>query len=108
MVTDDTLARLGAYGVTPGKNNRYEFGFNASVYHKKDIMVNVSMEHILNLYTNYLDDFKNVDINHQLNIVLQVNRYLSTNIQFHTILDDNTSKKPQFKEVLGVGANFLF
>ncbi|HEX5742470.1 MAG TPA: DUF3078 domain-containing protein [Flavobacteriaceae bacterium] len=108
IVADDYLSSIGAYGVSPNDKSRYELGFNASLYHKKDIMVNVSMENILNLYANYLEDFQNVDVNYQLNIVLQVNKYLSTNIQFHTIIDDNISKKPQFKEVLGVGANFLF
>lgn len=108
IVSDDILSAAGAYGVDPGDKSRFELGFNASLYHKKDIMVNVSMENILNLYANYLEDFQNVDINHQLNIALQVNKYLSTNIQFHTIIDDNTSKKPQFKEVLGVGLNFTF
>lgn len=108
VVNDDYLSSLGAFGVSPNEKSRYELGFNASLYHKKDIMVNVSVENILNLYANYLEDFQNVDINYQLNLVLQVNKYLSTNIQFHTIIDDNTSKKPQFKEVLGVGANFLF
>lgn len=108
IVADDALSAIGAYGVDLGKKTRYELGFNTSVYHKKDIMVNVSMENILNLYANYLEDFKNIDVNHQLNIVLQVNKYLSTNIQFHTIIDDNTSKKPQFKEILGVGLNFTF
>ncbi|MBS3993525.1 MAG: DUF3078 domain-containing protein [Bacteroidetes bacterium] len=108
IVSDDALSAIGAYGVDPGDKSRYELGFNAALYHKKDIMVNVSMENILNLYANYLEEFKNVDVNHQLNIVLQVNKYLSTNIQFHTIIDDNTSKKPQFKEVLGVGLNFTF
>lgn len=108
IVNDDALSAIGAYGVDPGDNTRYELGFNASLYHKKDIMVNVSVENILNLYANYLEDFKNVDVNHQLNIALQVNKYLSANIQFHTIIDDNTSKKPQFKEVLGIGVNFMF
>lgn len=108
IVADNYLSNRGAYGVSVGDKSRYELGFNAAVYHKKDIMANVSVENILNLYANYLEDFKNVDVNYQLNIVLQVNKYLSTNIQFHTIIDDNTSKKPQFKEVLGVGANFLF
>ncbi len=108
IVNDDFLSNIGAYGVTLGDKSRFELGFNASLYHKKDIMANVSVENILNLYANYLEDFKNVDVNHQLNIVLQVNKYLSTNIQLHTIIDDNTSKKAQFKEVLGIGANFLF
>lgn len=108
IVTDDYLSSIGAYGISPGDNSRFELGFNASVYHKKDIMANVSVENILNLYANYLEDFKNVDVNYQLNFVLQINRYLSTNIQFHTIIDDNTSKKPQFKEVLGIGVNFIF
>ena len=108
IINDDYLSNLGAYGVSPGDHSRYELGFNASIYHKKDIMANVSVENILNLYANYLEDFQNIDVNHQMNIVLQINKYLSTNIQFHTIIDDNVSKKPQFKEVFGIGDNFVF
>lgn len=101
-----TLPNEGYFGVTEGKNLRYELGFNASAYYKLDVMANVSFENILNLYSNYLEDSQNVDIDYQLNIVLKINRYLSTNIAFQTIYDDNAFRGFQIRQVFGVGINY--
>lgn len=98
----------GQYGTDPGKTSRYELGFYTSVYYKTTLMENVTMENIFNAYTNYLEDPQNIDINYQLNFVMQVNKYLSTNLSFHTIIDDNASSRTQFKEVFGLGVNYIF
>jgi hypothetical protein len=66
------------------------------------------MENIVNIYTNYLEKTQNFDVNYQLNFVMQINKYLSTNLNFHTIVDDNASSKVQFKEVFGLGVNYIF
>ena len=39
---------------------------------------------------------------------MQINKYLSTNLNLHTIVDDNASSKVQFKEVFGLGVNYIF
>jgi hypothetical protein len=98
----------GSYGTDLGKNARYEFGFNASLFYKTTLMENVTMENIVNIYTNYLEKTQNFDVNYQLNFVMQINKYLSTNLNFHTIVDDNASSKVQFKEVFGLGVNYIF
>ncbi len=98
----------GSYGTDPGKTTNYELGFYGSLYHKTSIMKNVSMENIINVYTNYLSKPQNIDINHQLNFVMQINKYLSTNLSFQSIIDDDASKRVQFKEVFGLGANYIF
>ncbi len=98
----------GKYGTDLGDNTRYEFGFNASLNYKTTLMENVTMENILNVYSNYLDTPQNIDIDYQLSFVMQINKYLSTNLNFHTIVDDNASSKVQFKEVFGLGVNYLF
>jgi len=108
IVTDETLSNLGAYGVDPGETLRTEFGFYVGGYHKADIMKNVSLENILSLYSNYLDNPQNIDISHQLNLVMQVNKYISANLGLHTIYDDNMLQKTQFKEVFGIGFNYKF
>lgn len=105
MVSDEFS---GKYGTNLGDNTRYEFGFNASLNHKITLMENVTMENILNMYSNYLDNPQNIDIDYQLSFVMQINKYLSTNLNFHTIVDDNASSKVQFKEVFGLGVNYLF
>ena len=105
MVSDEFS---GQYGTDAGKNTRYEFGFNGSLNYKATVMENISMEHILNVYANYLDNPQNIDIDYQLSFVMQINKYLSTNLNFHTIVDDNATSKVQFKEVFGLGVNYIF
>ena len=105
MVSDEFS---GLYGTDLGKNTRYEFGFNASLNHKTTVMENITMENILNLYSNYLENPQNIDIDYQLSFVMQINKYLSTNLNFHTIIDDNATSRVQFKEVFGLGVNYIF
>ena len=108
FVMDDTLSDLGAFGVDPGENMRTELGFYVGAYHKTDLMKNISLENIVTLYSNYLDKPQNIDISHQLNLVMQVNKYISANLGLHTIYDDNMRQETQFKEVFGVGFNYTF
>jgi len=108
FVMDDDLSNVGAFGVDPGKNLRFEFGASLSGYYKFELWENVSMENILNLYTNYLEDPQNVDIDYQVNIVMKINKYLSTNFAFQAIYDDNAFRGFQTRQVIGVGVNFGF
>ena len=103
-----TLPEDKYFGVKEGKSMRYELGFNASAYYKLDIMANVTFENILNLYSNYLEETQNVDLDYQLNIVMKINKYLSTNLSFQTIYDDNAFRGFQIRQVFGVGANYGF
>jgi len=103
-----TLPEEAYFGVKEGKSVRTELGFNASAYYKLDVIANVTFENILNLYSNYLEDPQNVDVDYQLNIVLKVNRYLTTNLMFQTIYDDNAYRGLQVRQVFGVAANYGF
>lgn len=103
-----TLPDEAYFGVKEGESIRYELGFNASVYYKLDVIANVTFENILNLYSNYLKDPQNVDIDYQLNIVMKINKYLSTNLSFQTIYDDNAFRGFQVRQVFGVAANYGF
>ncbi|MCV9927974.1 DUF3078 domain-containing protein [Flavobacterium sp. LS1R49] len=96
------------FGVKANKTMRYELGFYTSVYYKLNIMTNVSAENILNLYSNYLEDPQNVDIDYSLNIVMKINKFLSTNLSFQAIYDDNAFKGFQTREVFGLGVNYMF
>ncbi|MGL2965466.1 DUF3078 domain-containing protein [Flavobacterium sp. XGLA_31] len=97
-----------SFGVLQGDSSRYEFGAAINGYYKFNMMENVTAENILNLYTNYLEDAKNIDIDYTLNIVMKVNKYLSTNLSFQTIYDDNAFSGFQTREVIGIGVNYGF
>ncbi|MDI1254666.1 MAG: DUF3078 domain-containing protein [Flavobacterium sp.] len=94
------------FGVDQEKSMRYELGFYAAAYYKHDILANVTFENILSLYSNYLEDPQNVDLDYQLNIIMKINRYLSTNISFQAIYDDNAFRGFQIRQVFGLGVNF--
>ncbi len=106
--SDFTLPDEAYFGVEEGKTLRYELGFNASLYYKLDVIANVTFENILNLYSNYLEDPQNVDLDYQLNVVMKINRYLTTNLSFQTIYDDNAFRGFQIRQVFGVAVNYGF
>jgi len=97
-----------SFGVLQGDNTRFELGASVSAYYKVSPITNVSIENILNLYSNYLEDAQNVDINYQMNLVMKINKYLSANINVQTIYDDNAIKAFQVKEIFGLGINYGF
>ncbi|MFD1094385.1 DUF3078 domain-containing protein [Salegentibacter chungangensis] len=96
------------FGVDEGESLRYEIGTSISAYAKFDIVKNVNMENILNLYSNYLEDPQNVDIDYTMNMNMKINDYLSTNLIFQAIYDDNAVSGFQVREVFGLGFNYGF
>jgi hypothetical protein len=97
-----------AFGVEQGDSSRFEFGAAVNAYYKFSIMENVTMENIANLYSNYLDNPGNVDIDYQMNLVMKINKYLSANVSFQAIYDDNAIGAFQIREVFGLGLNYGF
>ncbi len=97
----------GNFGVEEGKNSSFSLGFNLSSYYKFNLAKNISMENIFALYSDYLDKPQNIDIDYQINLLMKINKYLSTNLGFHTILDDNASTRIQFKQLFGLGLNYI-
>ncbi len=136
FVLDQELANSGAFGVKravrdtdgnilqEGENKFVEFGFLVTNIWKKEIAKNVLLHHRLNLYTDYLRSFGNVDVDWELNLDLRVNEYIKANIGTHIIYDDDIlfdeikaddgsildPGKPriQFKQLLGIGIAYNF
>lgn len=99
----------GAYfGVDQGESMRFELGASLSAYLAYELLENVNVEHTLNLYSNYLDKPGNVDIDYLLNVAMGINDYLSANLVFQAIYDDNAVGAFQIREVFGLGINFGF
>lgn len=103
-----TLPNAAYFGVSEGESLRYELGLYASGYYKFNLMANVALENMLNLYANYLEQLGNMDIDYQLNVVLKINRYLSTNISLQAVYDDNAFSGFQTRQVMGLGFNLGF
>ena len=96
------------FGVGANDSSLFQLGFNASAYYKFNIMENVTAENLLNLYSNYLKDPQNIDINYTLDIVMKINKVLSANLNFQAIYDDDAFAGFQTKQIFGVGVNYAF
>ena len=105
---DLTLPNEAYYGVEEGDNTRLELGFNASGRLKINLMENMTIENLLNLYANYLENAENIDIDYSMNLVMKINSYFTTNLVFQTIYDDNAFEGFQIREVFGLSFNYGF
>lgn len=135
FVNNQTLANQGAFGVDPatfddshnvltaGKKTRTEFGGYIKAALKYDIMKNITLQAKVDMFSNYLKDAQNIDINGELLIDMKINKFISASIMVNTIYDDDvkiniddnkdgitdrTGPRTQFKEVLGVGFSYKF
>lgn len=107
--TSGTGYKDGAYyGVDAGKSMRYELGASINAFAQVDLMENVTMENTLSLYSNYLSNPDNVDIDYLLNLEMGINKLLTANLIFQAIYDDNTVGAFQIREVFGAAFNFNF
>lgn len=132
IVMDQDLADGGAFGVeaavrdtagviiTPGENTDFQFGGYLNAQYKKDIAKNVSFYTRLELFSNYLREPQNVDVNWETMWTFKVNDFLSANLNTILIYDhdidivrteDNVVKSgptTQFKESFGLGLTLKF
>ena len=97
------------FGVKQGETSRFELGAAVNGYAKFDNLVkNVTLENTLSLYSNYLENPQNVDIDYTLNVLMKVNDFLSANFTFQAIYDDDAVKAFQIREVFGAGLTYKF
>ncbi|PAM92059.1 hypothetical protein B4N84_24910 [Flavobacterium sp. IR1] len=145
LVLDQDLANQGAFGVrkgefipdpvnpdnkiwiTPGQKVKTEFGIFFEGHMKNEVYKNVFFENRLQLYTDYLHKFGNVDIDYDTRLDLVVNAYVKANIGIRIIYDDDIQSKKdvvdpvtgtesqvdngpraQLRQVLGVGLVYAF
>ena len=96
------------FGVDEGKTSRFEFGASLSAYLQVEILQDVFMENSVNLYSNYLDNPGNIDIDYLMSLEMGINQYLSANLLFQAIYDDNAVAAFQIREVFGLGISYNF
>ena len=96
------------FGVDAGETSRFEFGASVQATANFDLINNVKLRNQLNLYSNYLEDPQNVDIDYTANLIMSVNSWLSANFIFQAIYDDNAARGFQIRQVLSVGLTVAY
>lgn len=124
FVMDEALSNQGAFGVDKGKNVFLELGFLITNTWEKEVMKNVLMNHRINLYTDYVRSFGNIDVDWEVNFNLKVNDHINASIGTHLIFDNDIKfdevvddegnvidpgiSRIQFKQLLGLGIIYNF
>ncbi len=133
IVNDTTLAKSGAFGVQKYeieangniinyKTTRLEMGAYLKLVYKKDIAKNVNLLTSVDLYSNYLKNPQNIDIDWKVEILMKVNKFINASIKTQLVYDDDVNivgkndanglptygPKTQFKEAIAVGLIYKF
>ncbi len=130
VVNDQKLADAGAFGLEPAtmdtlgniishaKQVKTEFGAKLLMAISYEIVKNVNAGTKLELFSDYLSNPQNIDVNWQVLIEMKVNSWLNVNISTELLYDDDViiidendnplGPRTQFKQMLMVGVGFNF
>ena len=136
FVLNKDLANAGAFGVDPaekdangniiteGKMVNMALGILVTNSWDTQLAENIQLKHRLSLYTDYLHNFGNIDVDWGLTVDLIVNQFVKATIGTQIIYDDDIkfgvekdpngtitnpgSPKIQFKQILAVGLAYSF
>lgn len=130
FVLDQDLANAGAFGVKAaeydsegrlikeGDNIRKELGVLVTKAYQVDIAEGIKATNLLSLYTDYINNFGNVDVDWRLNFDFKVNSFVRATLESHLKYDDDVKTsiptdvegefdeagaKVQWKQFLGIG-----
>jgi len=129
FVADTSRIDQTKYGISPDRKAKHEPGISFMVTNEKKLLNKVTMTNRLQLFTNYIDNPLNIDIDWEMIAVANINWFTDVRLNTHLIFDDDTKtvvlgsdKKPvlgsdgkarktariQFKEILGFTFVFRF
>lgn len=123
IVNDDKLSDIGAFGVEKGDNLKTEVGAFLKASFQKDLIENINLKTTLDLFSDYMGEPQNIDVNWQLMLNFKVNKYISASLSTQLLYDHDTDittyksdgvtidgigPRTQFKEVLGIGFAYKF
>lgn len=134
IVNDQTLADAGSFGLDPAtvdaqgnivhaSKTRLELGAYLRMAYTKDLMENINLLTKLELYSNYLKEPQNIDVDLEVVLNFKVNKYFTASLATHMIYDhdiaigidsnndgivDYYGPRAQWKEVLGIGFAYKF
>lgn len=126
VVNDQLLADAGSFGVEPavydngmlitaGRRFRTEVGAYFKMKYNKEIVKNIEMKSTLELFSNYLVNPENIDVNADVLFTFKVNKWFSASLNWTVIYDHDINiqssnggfgPRTQFKSVLGLGVSY--
>jgi hypothetical protein len=116
VVSDDTLAAKGSYGVEPGTNSKTEFGAFVTAAYLREFNPIVSYKSRLDLFSNYRHNPKNIDIFWTNLLAVKLTKAFSVSWNVDLIYDDDVrifgekanAPATQLKSIVGAGLMLNF
>jgi len=129
FVTDTALIDQTIHGIEKGKRALQELGAQIVLNNKVSPTKNLNIENRLRLFSNYLNNPQNVDVDWELILDQKINWFFTIRLNLHLIYDDDvrfpifdpagdpvqnpdgsdkTAAKTQFKEFIGLSLQFKF
>ncbi len=129
FVTDTVLIDQTQYGIPKNKKSMNEPGASFMITHDFKKIKNVVITNRLQLFTNYIHNPMNIDVDWELIAVMHLNWFTDVRFNSHLIFDDDTktvvldkdkqpvlrpdgtvkkTARPQYKEMLGFSLVFRF
>jgi len=135
FVLDQELANIGAFGVTKairdeegniltkGKHLRKEVGILVTSKYEAEVAENITVKNLVSLYSDYFNNFGNVDIDWEVNFKFKVNNFVRATLGSHLKYDNDvkitsdddgdgelevSGAKVQWKQILGIGVSVDF
>lgn len=111
LVANNKLNAKGAYGVPAGKSYIAQVGAFASVNYNKEIFKNVRYRGKMDLFSDYTNNPKNIDMYFTNFFAFKINKFLSATYTLDMIYDDDVrlfgdnknSPGLQLKSLIGIG-----
>ena len=128
-VTDTILIDQTRYGIPNDKKAMHEPGISLLVAHEYKPIKTISIINRLQLFTNYVNNPQNIDVDWEMIAVMNLNWFTDIRFNTHLIYDDDTKSqvfddennpvnnpdgtpkktaRAQFKEMLGLSVVFRF
>lgn len=118
IVSDTVTIDQEKYGVKAGKKHRLEMGAFLKAAISADILENVSLATSLELFSNFVKEPQNIDLNWELLISMKVNSFIKASIATQVIYDHDImvpistegttrfGRGTQFREVFAIGLSY--
>ena len=116
VVSDDSLSAKGSYGVEPGTNSKTEFGAFVTANYLRQFNPIVSYKSRLDLFSNYRNQPKNIDIFWTNLLAVKLTKAFSVSWNVDLIYDDDVrifgenadAPATQLKSIVGAGLMLNF
>jgi len=129
FVPDTALIDQTKHGLLADQRSKHEPGISVQINHKTTVFENINLVNNVRLFTNYINNPQNIDIDWELIATAKLNWFTDLRLNTHLIYDDDalipvkdenneqvlnpdgTPKKVpmiQFKEMIGISIIFRF